>query len=160
MKKISSFCINHDFLDRGLYISRIDGDCVTYDFRMKRPNNPEGDYLEDNALHSFEHIFATYLRNTNVSDDIVYVGPMGCRTGFYFVIRDTLSGAEVIRQIQAALRYTAEFTGEIPGATRQECGNYLAHDLEGAKTVAREMIPVMEKWHVEDLTYPPEVLGK
>ena len=90
MKKIASFTINHDSLTRGMYVSRVDGDVVTYDIRMKTPNNPENDYLEDNALHTFEHLFATYVRNTPYSDEIVYVGPMGCRTGFYFLTRDTL----------------------------------------------------------------------
>ena len=85
MKKIASFTINHDSLTRGMYVSRVDGDVVTYDIRMKTPNNPENDYLEDNALHTFEHLFATYVRNTPYSDEVVYVGPMGCRTGFYFL---------------------------------------------------------------------------
>ena len=84
MKKITSFTINHDYLKRGMYVSRIDGDVITYDIRMKIPNNPEGDYLEDNALHTLEHLFATYVRNTAFSDTIIYVGPMGCRTGFIF----------------------------------------------------------------------------
>ena len=69
MKKIASFTINHDSLTRGMYVSRVDGDVVTYDIRMKTPNNPENDYLEDNALHTFEHLFATYVRNTPYSDD-------------------------------------------------------------------------------------------
>lgn len=84
MKTIASFTVNHDTLKRGMYISRVDGDVITYDIRMKVPNNPEQDYLEDNALHTFEHLFATYVRNTSASDAVVYVGPMGCRTGFYF----------------------------------------------------------------------------
>ena len=91
MKQITSFTINHDYLKPGMYISRVDGDVVTYDMRMKLPNNPAGDYLEDNALHTFEHLFATYVRNTPLSDGVVYVGPMGCRTGFYFLTRDTVS---------------------------------------------------------------------
>ena len=83
MKQITSFTINHDFLKRGMYISRVDGDVITYDIRMKLPNNAEGDYLEDFALHTLEHLFATYVRNTPASDQIIYVGPMGCRTGFF-----------------------------------------------------------------------------
>ena len=93
MKQITSFTINHDYLKPGMYISRVDGDVITYDLRMKLPNNPAGDYLEDNALHTFEHLFATYVRNTPLSDGVVYVGPMGCRTGFYFLTRNTVSGA-------------------------------------------------------------------
>ena len=100
MKQITSFTINHDYLKPGMYISRVDGDVITYDLRMKLPNNPAGDYLEDNALHTFEHLFATYVRNTPLSDGVVYVGPMGCRTGFYFLTRNTVSGADAIRLVQ------------------------------------------------------------
>ncbi len=158
MKQITSFTINHDKLRRGMYISRIDGDVITYDIRMKLPNNPEGDYLDDLALHTFEHLFATYVRNTTFSDEIVYVGPMGCRTGFYFLTRDTLSGEDAIRLVQETLRYVLDFTGEIPGSKRQQCGNYLAHDLEGAQEIAREMQLVMADWTPKQLPYPDEVM--
>ena len=80
MKKIASFSVNHDKLKKGMYVSRIDGDVVTYDLRMKVPN--AGDYLSNGALHTFEHLFATYARNSALSDSVIYVGPMGCRTGF------------------------------------------------------------------------------
>ena len=76
MKTIASFQVNHDLLDKGMYISRIDGDVVTYDIRMKKPNG--GDYLSNASLHTFEHLFATYARNSELSDEVVYVGPMGC----------------------------------------------------------------------------------
>ena len=85
MNKITSFTINHDVLKPGFYISRIDGDIVTYDIRMVTPN--AGRYLTNPALHTFEHLFATYVRNSALTDSIVYVGPMGCRTGFYFLTR-------------------------------------------------------------------------
>lgn len=159
MKQITSFTINHDHLKPGMYISRVDGDVVTYDIRMKMPNNPEGDYLEDNALHTFEHLFATYVRNTPFSDDIVYVGPMGCRTGFYFLTRDTISGADAIRLVQETLQFVLDFSGEIPGGKRWECGNYLAHDLDGAKAIAREFQPVMADWSPAQLQYPQDVLN-
>lgn len=158
MKQITSFTINHDFLKPGMYISRVDGDVITYDLRMKLPNNPAGDYLEDNALHTFEHLFATYVRNTSLSDGVVYVGPMGCRTGFYFLTRNTVSGADAIRLVQETLQYVLDFTGEIPGGKRQECGNYLAHDLEGAKAMAREYQPILANWTPQQLDYPAEVL--
>ena len=80
MKQIASFTVNHDKLEKGMYISRIDGDVVTYDIRMKKPNG--GDYLSNGALHTFEHLFATYARNSRFSGSVLYVGPMGCRTGF------------------------------------------------------------------------------
>ena len=139
MKQITSFTINHDYLKPGMYISRVDGDVITYDLRMKLPNNPAGDYLEDNALHTF-------------------VGPMGCRTGFYFLTRNTVSGADAIRLVQETLQYVLDFTGEIPGGKRQECGNYLAHDLEGAKAMAREYQPILTNWTPQQLNYPAEVL--
>ena len=116
MKKIASFTINHDSLTRGMYVSRVDGDVVTYDIRMKTPNNPENDYLEDNALHTFEHLFATYVRNTPYSDEVVYVGPMGCRTGFYFLTRDTLPKETAIRLVQETISYVLQFVGKIIAA--------------------------------------------
>ena len=92
MKTIASFQINHDTLQKGLYVSRIDGDCVTYGLRMVVPNC--GTYLENAGIHTVEHLFATYVRNSRYSDSIVYFGPMGCRTGFYFIVRDNVSKAE------------------------------------------------------------------
>ena len=79
MERIASFNVNHDTLEKGMYISRIDGDIVTYDIRMKKPNM--GDYVSNEALHTFEHLFATYARNSEISDKVIYIGPMGCRTG-------------------------------------------------------------------------------
>lgn len=159
MRTIQSFSINHDYLKPGMYISRVDGDVITYDLRMVVPNNPEGIYLENSALHSVEHLFATYVRNSDRQDEIIYVGPMGCRTGFYFLTRDTLSGADAIRLTQESMAYIVSYQGEIPGARRQECGNYLAHDLEGARQIAKSYLQVLEHWSPEQLTYPPEVLG-
>ena len=92
MEKIASVTVNHDKLQKGMYISRVDGDIVTYDIRMRIPNN--GSYLENNAMHTFEHLFATYARNTNIADGVIYVGPMGCRTGFYLLVRDTIISHE------------------------------------------------------------------
>lgn len=158
MQQIQSFTINHDFLQPGMYISRVDGDVVTYDIRMKTPNNPENDYLEDMALHTFEHLFATYVRNTPLSAGVVYVGPMGCRTGFYFLTRDSISGADAIRLVQETLQFIRDFSGEIPGGTRQACGNYRAHDLAGAKQLAAEMQPVLANWTAPQLNYPAQVL--
>ena len=89
MKRIESFCVNHNKLKKGLYLSRVDGDAVTYDLRMAIPNS--GTYLENDGIHTFEHLFATYARNSAYSDRVIYVGPMGCRTGFYFIVRDTVT---------------------------------------------------------------------
>ena len=113
MKKIASFQINHDTLTPGLYVSRVDGDAVTYDLRMKYPNR--GDYLQNAALHTLEHLVATYVRNSPHSDAIIYVGPMGCRTGFYVVTRDSLSKPDMLALMKQAFTFAAQFEGEIPG---------------------------------------------
>ena len=85
MERIASFCVDHTKLDRGMYLSRQDGDVLTWDIRMKKPNH--GDYLTTGAAHTLEHLFATYARNSAFKDSVIYVGPMGCRTGFYLLTR-------------------------------------------------------------------------
>ena len=151
MKKIASFTVNHDKLQKGMYLSRIDGDAVTYDIRMKKPNG--GDYLSNGALHTFEHLFATYARNSRYADDVIYVGPMGCRTGFYLILRDRVPREEAIGLVRDSFRFICGFEGEIPGAKREECGNYLEHDLPGAKAVAQDMLAVLRDWKEENLKY-------
>lgn len=153
MKTIESFKVNHNILQKGMYISRIDGDVVTYDIRMKRPNNPENDYLKNASMHTFEHLFATYARNSKYSEDIVYVGPMGCRTGFYFLVRDKISHQEALDLFRESLNFIKDFTGKIPGTNKIECGNYLEHDLEGAKKIAKDMSEVLKNWTVEKMRY-------
>lgn len=153
MKKIASFTINHDVLEKGMYISRVDGDVVTYDIRMKKPNNPENDYLSNGTMHTIEHIFATFARNSEFSDDIVYVGPMGCRTGFYFLVRDKISHEQALDLVKKTFAFIKDFEGEIPGATRIECGNYKEQDLNGAKGTAAYMLEVLKDWNTEKMTY-------
>ena len=154
MKQIASFTVNHDVLEKGMYISRIDGDTVTYDLRMKKPNG--GDYLENAAMHTFEHLFATYARNSRYTDQVVYVGPMGCRTGFYLLMRDTVSYAEAIALVQESFRFIADFEGAIPGAQySRECGNFLEHDLAGAREIAKDMCRVLATWTEADMVYKP-----
>lgn len=133
-----------------MYISRIDGNVVTYDLRFKVPN--AGDYLDNAALHTIEHIVATYLRNSSETDNIIYFGPMGCRTGFYFLTRD-LDHAKAIELIKLAFQFTANFEGDIPGAAKAECGNYLNQDLTGAKREATEYLDVLENVTVATLNY-------
>ena len=152
MKTIASFTINHDLLDVGMYTSRVDGDVATYDVRMKKPN--AGEYLEDSGLHTFEHLFATFARNSEYSDSVVYVGPMGCRTGFYFLVRDSISPEKAINIVYDAFCFIADFEGTIPGSERKECGNYVAHDLVAAKKYAKDMLPILRDWTVEKLVYP------
>lgn len=151
MKKISSFTINHDTLEKGLYVSRIDGDVITYDIRAKRPNG--GDYLNNPDMHTIEHIFATFVRNSVYSDSVIYFGPMGCRTGFYLLMRDSVSKEEVIGLVKQAFAYIADFTGQIPGSGKEECGNYLEHNLEGAKREAAIMVNVLSDWKISDMEY-------
>lgn len=151
MKKIASFTVDHNKIDKGMYISRIDGDVITYDVRMKKPNG--GDYLPYAAAHTIEHLFATYARNTKWADAIVYVGPMGCRTGFYFLTRDNVSYEDAIAIVLESMNFVKNFSGEIPGTSPEECGNYKEHDLEGAKKIAADMSSVLKNWNKEKLYY-------
>ena len=151
MKKIASFTVNHDTLEKGMYISRIDGDVVTYDIRMKKPN--AGDYFSMSAAHTFEHLFATFTRNSAFGKQIVYVGPMGCRTGFYLLVRDTLSHTQAIELVRESMAFIRDYTGEIPGNTKKECGNYLDHDLAGAQALAEDMCEILRGWTEQDLQY-------
>ena len=151
MQTIASFTVDHDRLEKGMYVSRIDGDAVTYDIRMKKPN--AGDYLTDGAMHTLEHLFATYARNSALSDRVLYVGPMGCRTGFYLLLRDSVSRAEALQLVRDSMAFAAAFEGKIPGSERKECGNYLDHDLPGAKAVAEDMCRVLENWTADRMDY-------
>ena len=151
MNKIESFKINHDVLTPGLYVSRIDGDVVTYDVRVKFPNG--GTYLENAAMHTIEHIFATFVRNSEFSNSVIYFGPMGCRTGFYLLLRDDVSYENAIVLVRDAFCFMKEFEGEIPGSTKIECGNFLEHDLKGAKKEAEFMAETLKNWCVADLKY-------
>lgn len=151
MNKIASFTVNHDTLQKGMYISRIDGDIVTYDIRMKLPNG--GDYLQMSSAHTLEHLFATYARNSQFGEHVIYVGPMGCRTGFYFLVRDKISHEQAIALVKESMAFARDFEGEIPGNKKEECGNYLDHDLAGAKKIGGEMATVLENWTVEKLQY-------
>ena len=151
MKKIASFTVDHDKLKKGMYISRIDGDCVTYDIRMKVPNG--GDYLSASEAHTIEHLFATFARNSEYSDSVVYVGPMGCRTGFYLIMRDSVAYEDAIALVRDSYEFIADFDGEIPGNKREECGNYLDHDLPAAKRSAADMAGILADWSADKLNY-------
>lgn len=152
MKKIASFTIDHTILQKGMYISRIDGDCITYDIRTKKPNKEP--VMANGAIHTLEHLFATFVRNSDIGDSVIYFGPMGCRTGFYFITRDTVSYEAAIDVTKKAFAFCLGFEGEIPGASEKECGNYRDHDLEGAKEIAQDMIKVLDGWTAEKLKYP------
>ena len=144
MERIASFCVDHTKLDRGMYLSRQDGDVLTWDIRMKRPNH--GDYLSTGAAHTLEHLFATYARNSAFQDSVIYVGPMGCRTGLLF-----LCGIETVTV--ESFRFMAGFEGAVPGASEVECGNYRDMDLPAAKAEAAAMLPVLEALTGDELHY-------
>ena len=151
MKRIASFAIDHDKLQKGMYVSRIDGDVVTYDIRMKKPNG--GEYLPNGAMHTIEHLFATYARNSGWGDRVIYVGPMGCRTGFYLLLRDSVSREQALELVKSSMVFIADFEGKIPGTNRIECGNYLEHDLAGAKAAARDMCAVLDGYTPDKMEY-------
>lgn len=151
MKKIASFSIDHDKLLPGLYVSRTDGDITTYDLRFKRPNY--GDYMDNAAMHTIEHLFATYVRSSGCADKIIYVGPMGCRTGFYFLVRDTLHGAEVLDLLRETFKFISLYEESIPGTERSECGNYLEHNLKAAKEESAAYYKVLLGCSADKLCY-------
>lgn len=150
MKRIASFEVDHTNLQKGMYISRVDGDVVTYDIRTRKPNVEE--VMDNASIHTVEHLFATFVRNSELSDKIIYFGPMGCRTGFYFLVRD-MSEEDAINLTKEAFAFIASYEGEIPGVSAAECGNYRDHSLEGAINEAKMFLPVIEKVTVESLKY-------
>ncbi len=151
LRKIASFQVDHRKMGTGMYLSRTDGDILTYDLRMKKPNSEA--VLENGALHTIEHLFATYARSSELSGKVIYVGPMGCRTGFYLLVRD-MSGAEAIGLARASFAFIAAYEGPIPGASETECGNWKDHDLAGAKAEAAKYLKVLEAWSEPKLVYP------
>lgn len=150
MQRIPSFSIDHTKLKRGVYLSRQDDDIKTWDVRIKEPNH--GDYLSTGASHTIEHLFATYARNSQYKDGVIYIGPMGCRTGVYFLTRG-LTDQEVLDCITESFRFMSTFEGEIPGAKEEECGNYLDHDLEGCRREAADFLKVLENLSAGDMHY-------
>jgi len=150
MERIASFCVDHTKLDRGMYLSRRDGDVLTWDIRMKRPNR--GDYLSPACAHTVEHLFATYARNSRWSEHVIYVGPMGCLTGFYLLTRG-LSDAEALALTRESFAWMAEYDGPIPGASPAECGNYLMMDPIAARAACRTMLAVLDGLDAEHLRY-------
>lgn len=151
MEKIASFKVDHRKFGIGMYISRIDGDIVSYDVRMVKPNG--GKYISNPSLHTIEHLFATYARSSDVGDKVIYVGPMGCRTGFYLLMRSFDHDA-AIKLVRDSLTFVADFTGDIPGATEPECGNYSEHDLVSAKADVLPLLEVLKDYSEDKLYYP------
>ena len=141
MDKIPSFEKDHDSLTPGLYAQTDANGVTTFDLRFKKPNT--GDYISPKALHTVEHLMATVLRNSRAKENIVYFGPMGCRTGFYLLTL-RMSRDEVLSILRACIP-AALALDEIPGSRREECGNYLEHDLAGAKEELAAYLAVLEK---------------
>ena len=135
MERIASFNINHLTLESGLYVSRRDkkGDCVvtTFDMRLTAPNREP--VVDVPALHTIEHLAATFLRNSTQKDDVVYFGPMGCRTGCYIVMFGDLNSDDILPLVLEMCDFIIGFEGDIPGASAIECGNYLEQNLAMAK---------------------------
>ena len=153
MKTIKSFTVDHDYIEPGIYISRIDGDITTYDMRTRKPNM--GDYMDNLTMHSLEHMFATYIRNSKIGENVIYFGPMGCRTGFYLLVRNA-DNDEVLSEVKDTLRNIISHKGEMFGATRKECGNYRELSLTAAKVSAMRYLAVLENSSV-DFKYKVEL---
>lgn len=141
MEKIKSFQVDHTKLDKGFYISRIDGDVYTYDLRFCKPNT--GEVLDNVTMHTIEHMLATFTRNSRIADSVVYFGPMGCQTGFYFLVRDNVKPMEVLNIILEAIESTIAHTGEVFGASEVECGNYKTLNLEKAKVACIDYLDIL-----------------
>ena len=150
LKRIASFSVNHDYIDEGIYISRIDGDITTYDMRTRKPNM--GEYMDNITMHSVEHMFATYIRNSDIGSDVIYFGPMGCQTGFYLLVRGR-DDERVLRAVFDTLRAIVSHKGGMVGATREECGNYKCLDIDAAIAECERYLSVLTSRKCIDFKY-------
>ena len=152
MERIASFQVDHNKLEPGLYLSRRDGDVVTFDLRFKKPNT--GDLLTNGELHSVEHIIATVLRNSPQKEAVIYFGPMGCQTGFYFLFDERkLRLGEAVDLVKEAFAAGAAWTGPMPGKSPAECGNYVNLDTSLARRQCAYYYEVIRDWTEERLAY-------
>ena len=145
MRRIASFSVNHDKISEGIYVSRIDGDITTFDLRMRKPNM--GDYIDNLTIHSLEHMFATYVRNSEIGANVIYFGPMGCQTGFYLLTRDT-ENEIVLSAVKNVLEKIINHNGEMFGSTREECGNYRNLNLDAAKLESQRYLDILNSKEV------------
>lgn len=153
MERIASFTVDHNVLVPGLYLSRRDGSVVTFDLRFKKPNT--GDLLSNSQMHSVEHLVATFLRNSAGKDAVVYFGPMGCQTGFYFLFDgDKLTNGQAIALLQAVFAQAAVYDGPMPGCSAAECGNYRNLSVEEGRACCAWYSRIIDRWTEEKLTYP------
>lgn len=153
LTRIASFSVNHDYIDEGIYISRIDGDIVTYDMRTRKPNMD--DYMDNLTMHSVEHMFATYVRNSEIGDKVLYFGPMGCQTGFYLLVKDTPC-EKVLDAVLSVLEKIINHDGGMVGALREECGNYKNLSLDAAKKECARYINILKN-KTNDFKYREEM---
>lgn len=142
-QKIESFKIDHNKLSPGIYVSRTDGDIVTYDLRTRKPNM--GDYMDNDTMHSVEHMIATYIRSSSIGQDIIYFGPMGCQTGFYLLVRNGKND-EVLSVLKETLQKVISHEGGVFGASQIECGNYINLDITLAKEECRKYLDILESY--------------
>ena len=149
MQKIASFTVDHNKLTPGIYVSRRDGDITTYDLRTRTPN--AGDYMDNRTMHTVEHMFATFIRNSEIKDNVIYFGPMGCQTGFYLLTRD-VPDEKVLAVTKSVLREILAYEGDVFGASTKECGNYRNLDLADAKRECEAYLAVLES-NVNDFKY-------
>lgn len=156
--KVSSFNIDHDRMLKGVYVSRKDKVSTeiltTFDIRMKLPNKEP--VLDNSAIHSLEHLFAVFLRsNSDWEDKIIYVGPMGCRTGMYLIIKGDLQPFDILDLLKDMFKYVIDFQGNVPATTSIECGNYLDHNLTFAKFEAEKFYnEILLNLKLENTIYP------
>lgn len=150
--RITSFSVDHDYITPGVYISRIDGDVITYDLRTRIPNT--GDLMDNATMHSVEHMFATYVRASAIGNKVLYFGPMGCQTGFYLLVRDC-EKETVLETILDVLRKIVSHDGEMFGASRKECGNYKNLSLSLAKEECGRYLSILESKKIT-FAYPTE----
>lgn len=142
-QKIESFKIDHNKLNPGIYVSRTDGDIVTYDLRTRKPNM--GDYMDNAVMHSVEHMIATYIRSSSIGEYIIYFGPMGCQTGFYLLVRNG-DNEKVLSVLKETLKKVISHEGEVFGASQIECGNYKNLDISLAKEECRNYLDILESY--------------
>lgn len=158
MKKITSFTIDHNRLGRGVFLSRRDttpsGDIITtFDVRMTEPNRQTP--LSGAAIHAMEHLAATFLRNHSVwGERIIYWGPMGCLTGNYLIVSGDYSSEDMLPLLRETFGFIASFSGDIPGATPRDCGNYSFMDLDGARRAASDYLEILQNPAECNLVYP------
>lgn len=151
IQRIKSFEIDHTILDPGFYISRVDGDITTFDLRTRKPNT--GSLMSPSAAHTMEHMFATFVRNSEIANDVVYFGPMGCQTGFYLLTKNR-TPMEVFEQTKKVLEQIMAYEGPVFGCSEVECGNYRTLNLQNAKDECGPYLEVLKNLTDLSFTYP------